>query len=294
MDYMIYNHDQFSLLDMIEVESAQFENWYTGNRELDSETKHFSVGSEKLTAAKSVNSSLLEDLVRLESLHGNVLTSSAHSVETDWLEREECMNWEPHLLVNPRTGAPINSGDSDSVCDGAPSLIENKAFTILPLTESNVKRQSVSRDNGLKTSSQPMQSFTAFTPITTCSNVALQPQLMPKQSNTVQVYLQVTNAVGNLIPSDGTLCLIKMESEEDPSAQSLESASRIVVEPVDDGEDAVAGNEAAFEKPVFSYSCLIAMALKNSDNGSLPVNEIYAYILYVLVILFVFTRYSPV
>jgi hypothetical protein len=34
-----------------------------------------------------------------------------------------------------------------------------------------------------------------------------------------------------------------------------------------------------FEKPVFSYSCLIAMALKNSETGSLPVNEIYAYIL---------------
>lgn len=33
----------------------------------------------------------------------------------------------------------------------------------------------------------------------------------------------------------------------------------------------------AYPKPAYSYSCLIAMALRNSSTGSLPVNEIYSF-----------------
>jgi hypothetical protein len=283
MDYMIYQHDQFSLLDMIEVESAQFENWYMGNREVDMDTKHSAVGGEKPNLSKTVNSSLLDDLVRLESLHGTGLSSNVHNMETDWLEREECMNWEPHLLVNPRTGAPINVGDSDSLTDGALTVTDN-SFTVVPLSESNVTRQSDRVVDDIKPHSQPVQTFTAFTltepQITNSSSMTLQPQLLPTQANTVQVYLQVTNAVGNIIPSDGTLCLIKMENEEDAPVHGAQTvnASSGVIHSGEENDEGAEGTET-YEKPVFSYSCLIAMALKNSDTGSLPVNEIYAYIL---------------
>ena len=35
--------------------------------------------------------------------------------------------------------------------------------------------------------------------------------------------------------------------------------------------------EKVFPKPVYSYSCLIAMAMKNSETGNLPVSEIYNF-----------------
>ncbi|XP_077499691.1 uncharacterized protein LOC144110552 [Amblyomma americanum] len=60
-----------------------------------------------------------------------------------------------------------------------------------------------------------------------------------------------------------------------PSSPDDDAAVVASLHDVAPAEDPLA--PGAYPKPAYSYSCLIAMALRNSSTGSLPVNEIYSF-----------------
>jgi len=289
MDYMVYvenSNDRFSLLDMIEKDCEA----------LDSDEKwRISHTAEVVHADKNKLFS--------NDLRQPVLTVAAQPSDTCWMDSSSVkivpsvqenttdastgVNRDPHLLVNPRTVAPVLENDAEKVAVSAVSVTERADVTDVsfPEVEPSAKIIKIEPVNGecemLPTHAQILsltnteQSYSTGTAL-----------LAPASSSvgTMQVILQVATTVGNIMQSGGNVCFVVEPQSLCTTAvahhSDTDSVSAAGSQLVDtDGSVKEELGSEAYEKPVFSYSCLIAMALKNSDTGSLPVNEIYAYIL---------------
>lgn len=86
-------------------------------------------------------------------------------------------------------------------------------------------------------------------------------------TNTAAATLQTPSATTTALEH-----LTTTTAQPDDDEAAVVASLHDVVPPAD---DVVA--PGAYPKPAYSYSCLIAMALRNSSTGSLPVNEIYSF-----------------
>lgn len=194
-------------------------------------------------------------------------------------------NTDPNLLVNPQTGVPIGQ----ELPPQAPATLSQQEVTNLRESQAIISLQTQVSDSQQQ---QPQQQQPRTIRVTQPQFVNIN-NVMQVVSTTQgqQVFLQGNGTtVTSMSPLRQQLQNIhhlqqqqqQQQQNHTPSVgyaatqqllnQGLPSPQKITMRTLADTE-----SEKVFPKPVYSYSCLIAMSLKNSDTGCLPVSEIYNF-----------------
>lgn len=206
-------------------------------------------------------------------------TNSNHSNSSFNIGGDDCT-----AMVNPNVVMPIIS-PAQNVRSPSPSLKESH-LTFSPCTIKipsvrNESVESVKKDlikiekideeeveEKVKIKAIPLKTFTKVTPVIHPKPVVLKTTTTPALlsfRNTVQRQISTTPVT---IITNNNLRAVPTSNNNNQTARKQQFNNNRLF----DTED-----ERSYPKPAYSYSCLIAMALKNSKTGSLPVSEIYNF-----------------
>lgn len=101
-------------------------------------------------------------------------------------------------------------------------------------------------------------------------------QLQTTVAPTTQVTVPQTTVVNVTVSS---VAPVTVKEENVSTMAYMTAPSSLLPTPSPSPRQQNVDEDKMYPKPAYSYSCLIAMALKNSQTGSLPVNEIYNFML---------------
>ena len=160
----------------------------------------------------------------------------------------EIENNNPNLLVNPQQVMPIQ---------------------LTPSYHSSPKKYGQSECTIVK--SEPQDDDDVDIGLKIENVVSLNP--LVRNGHTYEPREQNNNRIGNVAQNSPVL----VEHLQNRSLFSTKSPVTTVSLSGLQSPKSTPAQGKVYPKPVYSYSCLIAMALKNSRNGSLPVSEIYNF-----------------
>ncbi|GFY55544.1 forkhead box protein N1 [Trichonephila inaurata madagascariensis] len=195
--------------------------------------------------------------IHMDALDATFDSELSNDGQTGWLNSSQLLNGSADfdssiggLLVNPRTALPVSLSESSSSSVSSLTDIISSEFQ-----ESSTFSSSINYTVGL-----PNQDFS---------------------SNTLDSEITDTDLAVN-VPTPSSPSPHNAPPTQFYSAQEYDSQDEVSESPKPkpknkSGRSSQVNNQNSYPKPAYSYSCLIAMALKNSKTGSLPVNEIYDF-----------------